>query len=122
MDRCFVCDKKLGKQPFLVDTRDGQKVLVGRDCYKKIVEAGPDGILAWPDMAHTFTLRLYVIECECPSTCDCQNPDKGLMSNECPTHNYSPQVNPTCPAHGFDFPKGQGNSYAPFGINRKPGT
>ncbi len=34
--KCFACDKKLGKNPNLVDTRDSQLVYVGSECYKKI--------------------------------------------------------------------------------------
>lgn len=42
-ERCFACGRKLGKNPKLVDTRDDQKVFVGRECYKKVVEAGEKG-------------------------------------------------------------------------------
>jgi len=35
-EKCFACGKKLGKTPKLVDTRDGQLVYVGSECYKKI--------------------------------------------------------------------------------------
>ena len=42
-ERCFACGKKLGKNPALVDTRDDQRVYVGRECYKLIVKAGELG-------------------------------------------------------------------------------
>lgn len=42
-ERCFACDRVLGKTPHLVDTRDAQKVYVGRECYKLIVAAGQVG-------------------------------------------------------------------------------
>lgn len=42
MDRCFACGKRCGTR-HLVDTRDAQKVYVGRSCYRKVQAAGPDG-------------------------------------------------------------------------------
>lgn len=42
-ERCFACNKPLGKTPRLVDTRDGQKVFVGRECYKLVAAAGESG-------------------------------------------------------------------------------
>jgi hypothetical protein len=42
-DKCFACDRKLGKNPKLVDTRDGQLVYVGRVCYELIEESGEEG-------------------------------------------------------------------------------
>lgn len=41
--RCFACNKKLGSNPYPVDTRDDQYVLVGSECYKKIKSAGDSG-------------------------------------------------------------------------------
>ncbi len=41
--RCFACDRALGKNPKLVDTRDDQTVYVGRECYKLVVAAGEAG-------------------------------------------------------------------------------
>lgn len=41
--RCFACDRKLGVNPWLVDTRDAQSVYVGSECYKKIKQAGEEG-------------------------------------------------------------------------------
>lgn len=38
--RCFACNRKLGKNPKLVDTRDGQTVFVGRECFKLIRQSG----------------------------------------------------------------------------------
>lgn len=43
MDKCFACGKRLGKTPALVDTRDGQRVFVGRECYKLVRDAGENG-------------------------------------------------------------------------------
>jgi hypothetical protein len=43
MDKCFACGKRLGKNPALVDTRDGQQVFVGRECYKLVKAAGEAG-------------------------------------------------------------------------------
>jgi hypothetical protein len=37
---CFACGRKLGNNPRLVDTRDGQMVYVGSECAKKITKAG----------------------------------------------------------------------------------
>jgi hypothetical protein len=42
-DNCFACGKKLGKNPALIDTRDSQTAYVGRECFKKIQEAGEAG-------------------------------------------------------------------------------
>jgi hypothetical protein len=41
--KCFACDKKLGKNPVLVDTRDAQTVFVGRECFKLIKASGDKG-------------------------------------------------------------------------------
>jgi hypothetical protein len=43
MNRCFACDKKLDSKPSLVDTRDGQLVYVGSECYKLVAAAGEQG-------------------------------------------------------------------------------
>ncbi len=42
---CFACGKlfKDETEHFLVDTRDGQTVYVGPECYTKIVKAGEEG-------------------------------------------------------------------------------
>ena len=58
-ERCFACGKKLGKKPALADTRDEQIVYVGRECAKKIAQAGDAG---WqpPDGG----LRLYPVKAE----------------------------------------------------------
>jgi hypothetical protein len=41
---CFACGRKLGKNPFLADTRDDQIVHVGSECIKVIRAAGNDGL------------------------------------------------------------------------------
>lgn len=41
--RCFSCDRILGATPKLVDTRDGQTVYVGVECYKLVKAAGKKG-------------------------------------------------------------------------------
>lgn len=43
MAKCFACDRELGKNPALVDTRDDQLVNVGRECLKLIKAAGKNG-------------------------------------------------------------------------------
>lgn len=43
MRKCFACDKKLGKNPTIVDTRDGQIVFVGSECFKLIRRSGETG-------------------------------------------------------------------------------
>jgi hypothetical protein len=42
-DKCFACDRPLGQNPRLVDTRDDQKVYVGSECAKLVDEAGEAG-------------------------------------------------------------------------------
>jgi hypothetical protein len=42
-ERCFACGRKLGRNPHLVDTRGGQAVFVGRECFKLIQVAGDTG-------------------------------------------------------------------------------
>lgn len=59
MNRCFHCGKKLGKNPKLVDTRDGQLVYVGRECYKLVTAAGEHGLKTTP---WETGVRLYVID------------------------------------------------------------
>ena len=41
--RCYACDKPLGRNPATADTRDDQWVFVGRECYKQIIAAGTRG-------------------------------------------------------------------------------
>ena len=54
--RCFACNRKLGRNPALVDTRDGQTAFVGSECFKLIRRAGNAG---WqPPMGGP---RLYTI-------------------------------------------------------------
>lgn len=40
--RCFACDRRV-KNPTLVDTFDGQTVLVGSECFRLIKSAGNQG-------------------------------------------------------------------------------
>lgn len=42
-ERCFACDKPLGKSPKMADTRDGQTVYVGSECFKQITKSGESG-------------------------------------------------------------------------------
>lgn len=42
-ERCFACGRLLGKNPALADTRDGQTVFVGSECFKFIKTAGEHG-------------------------------------------------------------------------------
>ncbi len=42
-EKCFACDRKLGKAPVLVTTTDGQRVFVGRECAKEVKAAGVAG-------------------------------------------------------------------------------
>ena len=41
--RCYACDKSLGRNPALADTRDNQIVFVGTECSKQIQRAGNAG-------------------------------------------------------------------------------
>lgn len=41
--RCFACDKLLGKNPTLVDTHDSQTAYVGSSCFNLIMRAGDNG-------------------------------------------------------------------------------
>jgi hypothetical protein len=43
MHKCFACDRKLGRNPCLADTRDAQIVYVGSECFKLIKAAGEVG-------------------------------------------------------------------------------
>lgn len=42
-NRCFACNKTLGKAPALVGCKDEQTVYVGRECFKAIEAAGEQG-------------------------------------------------------------------------------
>lgn len=57
--KCFACDRALGKDPRLADTRDDQIVYVGRDCLRKIAAAGEDGY-----QPPTGGPRLYLLSAE----------------------------------------------------------
>ena len=41
--RCFACDRLLGRRPAVVDTLEDQRVYIGRECYKKVLNAGKLG-------------------------------------------------------------------------------
>ncbi len=41
--RCYACDRRLGKTPTLVDTRDAQLVYVGSECARLVRAAGEAG-------------------------------------------------------------------------------
>jgi len=43
VEHCFACGRKLGKSPYLADTRDDQTVYVGSECAKLIKSAGEQG-------------------------------------------------------------------------------
>ena len=43
MRACFACGRKLGRNPTLADTRDGQTAFVGSECWKLIKKAGEAG-------------------------------------------------------------------------------
>lgn len=59
--RCFACDRKLGNNPYLVDTRDDQTVFVGSECFRKIKAAGEKGYLPPPDEFGVTGPRLWII-------------------------------------------------------------
>lgn len=42
-ERCFACDRALGRNPYRVDTRDDQTVFVGVECYRLVAAAGEAG-------------------------------------------------------------------------------
>lgn len=42
-EKCFACGKKLGEDPTLVDTRDGQTAYIGSECAKFVSQAGESG-------------------------------------------------------------------------------
>jgi hypothetical protein len=42
-ERCYACDRKLGKAPQLVGCQDDQTVHVGIECYRLIKSAGAEG-------------------------------------------------------------------------------
>lgn len=41
--RCFACDRKLGRNPALVITEDGQTAFIGSECLKEVVRAKGKG-------------------------------------------------------------------------------
>ena len=64
MNKCFACDKKLGKNPHIVDTRDDQTVYVGSECYKLVMMAGEKGFRPnlWDKEIPNGNLRLYPLK------------------------------------------------------------
>lgn len=62
-EKCYACDRKLGRRPRLVDTRDAQTVFVGTECFKLIEEAGEAGYQ--PPKGGP---RLYLLPDEIPKT------------------------------------------------------
>lgn len=59
MERCFACDRKLGKKPVLVTCADEQTVYVGAECFKHVRTAQANG---WqPPKGGP---RLYLLECK----------------------------------------------------------
>jgi hypothetical protein len=63
-DRCFACNRKLGKHPQLADTRDAQLVHVGRECIKKIIAAGEAGYQPPLGGPRLYTVPAWVVEHE----------------------------------------------------------
>jgi hypothetical protein len=80
-DKCFACDRTLGRSYALVDTRDDQLVYVGSECFKLVVASGDRGYQ--PPKGGP---RLYAV-----TACDCENPEPksgvALISNTCIQHN-----------------------------------
>jgi hypothetical protein len=70
--KCFACDRRLGRNPARVDTRDSQIVVVGSECFKHVAAAGDAGYQ--PPKGGP---RLYLVRCSCsdplntttPTTC-----------------------------------------------------
>lgn len=58
MVKCFICGRKLGKKPILADTRDDQKVFIGRECFKKVAASGEQGFPATP---YVNGVRVYLL-------------------------------------------------------------
>jgi len=59
IEKCYACNRKLGKTPHLVTCCDEQTVYVGRECYKLIVAGGKQGYQ--PPLGGP---RLYLLECK----------------------------------------------------------
>ena len=76
---------------------------------------------------HTKRLTNPSEHCICPTECDCQAPDAGLKSFECPEHNHDPDPVEGCPVHdpapdgrknpGFRF-DGSGKSFQSESVAR----
>ena len=59
MTRCFLCNKPIRSTSYQVDTGEDQAPLVGPDCYRKVIAAGLDGLLA--NEPNAFGVRLFVL-------------------------------------------------------------
>lgn len=60
--RCFVCNRKLGKNPATVTCEDEQDVFVGQECYKLIENAGVEGYLRPADKDGIRGPRLFLLK------------------------------------------------------------
>ena len=49
-NKCFACDRKLGKNPHVAVTSDGQRVYVGSECFKKLDGCGYQPPLGGPKL------------------------------------------------------------------------
>lgn len=45
-----------------------------------------------------FSRRLWLKQCVCTRVCDCQDYERGFVSNECPHHNDTPYPSELCEA------------------------
>lgn len=65
-----------------------------------------------PDVISEVGKKLFPVEtlpgakliygCICPTVCDCQDYENGLVSNLCPEHNDNPMPDPLCKVHEED--------------------
>ena len=49
-NKCFACDKRVGKNPHVAVTSDGQRVYVGSECFKKLDGYGYQPPLGGPKL------------------------------------------------------------------------
>lgn len=98
MNRCFACNRILGKNPHLVDTRDDQLVYVGKECFKLVVKAGEEGY-RYPGIGP----KLWLVKTE-----DLQKWQVNIMGNTC-TVCYGNNASSKCSACGWhgDVPRSQ---------------
>lgn len=100
-ERCFACDKPLGENPHLVDTRDCQTVYVGSECFKQISKAGNDGYQPPKGGPRLYLFRSYTEASDAyaranayklqgallkehqEGECYCLNPEESLGRNPC---------------------------------------